>query len=89
MLVLNFVITISHYYYFVSRQVFAEELDNGNVMLASDGMDNEAALWFQASPERIAVVHQGKLAWLGARGPVGYSTEALEKWLNAYRLKST
>ena len=46
-----------------------------------DGMDNLANITFGATPERLAVLYNGKVQWIGGPGPFGYSVEELEKYL--------
>ena len=52
-----------------------------NIQILVDGMDNLASITFGAMPERLAVLYQGKLKWLGGPGPFKHSVEDLEKYL--------
>ena len=47
-----------------------------------DEMDNKANITFGAIPERLAVLFNGKVQWLGGPGPFKYSIEELEKYLS-------
>ena len=47
-----------------------------------DGMDNLANVTFGAIPERLAVLFNGKVQWLGGPGPFKYSVEELENYLS-------
>jgi len=47
-----------------------------------DGMENQANVTFGAIPERLAVLFDGKVQWLGGPGPFKYSIEELEKYLS-------
>jgi len=47
-----------------------------------DEMDNLANITFGAIPERLAVLFNGKVQWLGGPGPFKYSIEELEKYLS-------
>jgi len=47
-----------------------------------DEMDNSANIAFGAIPERLAVLFNGKVQWLGGPGPFNYSIEELEKYLS-------
>jgi hypothetical protein len=46
-----------------------------------DGMDNLANSTFGAHPERLAVLYNGKVQWIGGPGPFEYSVEELETYL--------
>ena len=48
-----------------------------------DGLSNEASLAFGALPERIAIVRDGRLAFLGGKGPEEYSIAAAREALAA------
>ena len=45
-------------------------------------MDNLANVTFGAIPERLAVLFNGKVQWLGGPGPFKYSVEELENYLS-------
>ena len=47
-----------------------------------DDMDNKANIAFGAIPERLAVLFDGKVQWLGGPGPFKYSVEELENYLS-------
>jgi len=51
------------------------------VQVLVDSIDNKANITFGAMPERLAVLYQGKLQWLGGPGPFKHSVEDLEKYL--------
>jgi len=48
------------------------------IQILVDGIDNTANITFGAEPERLAVLFQGKLQWLGGPGPFKHSVEDLE-----------
>ena len=52
------------------------------VKVLVDDMDNRANIAFGAIPERLAVLYDGKLKWLGGSGPFKYSVEELENYLS-------
>ena len=54
-----------------------------NAKFLVDGMDNLANITFGAIPERLAVLYNGKVQWLGGPGPFKYSVEELEKYLHS------
>lgn len=49
-----------------------------------DDMDNKANITFGAIPERLAVLFDGKVQWLGGPGPFKYSVEELENYLSTF-----
>ena len=51
-----------------------------------DGMDNRANITFGAIPERLVVLFDGKLKWIGGNGPFNYSVEELEKYLSTLKM---
>jgi len=46
-----------------------------------DLMDNNTCAAFEAWPERLYVVKDGKIVFKGGPGPFGYDIDALESWL--------
>ena len=52
------------------------------VKVLVDDMDNRANITFGAMPERLAVLYEGKLKWLGGPGPFKHSVEDLERYLS-------
>jgi len=46
-----------------------------------DQMDNRLSTLFQAHPERLAVIKDGKVSWIGGKGPFDYSIEKLREFL--------
>ena len=46
-----------------------------------DDMDNLANITFGASPERLVVLQNGKVAYLGGPGPFEYSIPELDAYL--------
>ena len=75
------------------QKTFEERLDTAimfkkmvediiKVKILVDDMDNRANITFGAIPERLAVVYDGKLKWLGGPGPFKHSVEELETYLS-------
>ena len=56
--------------------------------LLIDNMENEAMSVYGALPERLYIVLDGKVLFVGDEGPVGYSVEAVKNWLEEYKAKS-
>ena len=53
------------------------------IKILVDGIDNTANITFGAEPERLAVLFQGKLQWLGGPGPFKHSVDDLEEYLSS------
>ncbi len=49
--------------------------------LLVDTMQNEATALFRASPERLAILKEGKVVYEGKRGPLGYSLKDIRNYL--------
>lgn len=49
--------------------------------LCVDAMENKASIAFGALPERLAIIMDGKIVWIGGRGPMDYSLVDAEKEL--------
>ena len=64
---------------FVLAKEFVDELDpEHKVSCFVDGIENEAMRYFNAFPERIYIINDGKIAYVGGIGPFFYSLEELE-----------
>jgi len=50
-------------------------------LLCVDAMANQASIAFGALPERLSIIQNGSVAWIGGRGPMEYSLSAAEKEL--------
>ena len=70
-----------------------DRVDNANVLFEKinfpinfyiDTMTNQACNAFGALPERLAVILDGKIEFLGGTGPTGYSIPELENHLMRY-----
>ena len=51
------------------------------VRVVCDGMEDEAAAAFAAVPERLAVVRDGRVRYLGGPGPFFFAPDELRAWL--------
>lgn len=47
-------------------------------------MTDEANLSYAAQPDRLFVVNDGKVVYVGFPGPFGYDVKGLEKWIKEY-----
>lgn len=50
--------------------------------LLVDAMGDAASSAFGAIPERLAILREGRVEWLGGRGPMEYSVPELHEALN-------
>ena len=56
--------------------------DNVKAKILVDGMDNRANITFGAIPERLVVLRNNRVQWIGGPGPIKYSIEELETYLS-------
>lgn len=49
--------------------------------LVADGMDNNANVAYGVSNERVCIVQQRKVAYLGGKGPFFYNLKEVRQWL--------
>jgi len=49
-----------------------------------DGMANTVSLAFGALPERLAIVLDGRVSWIGGKGPEDYSMEEASRALRKF-----
>lgn len=52
--------------------------------LLVDNMSNESSRAFGSFPDRLYIVLDGKIVYMGGVGPHGYNTFEVEKWLNNF-----
>ena len=53
--------------------------------LLVDFMDDKANKAYGALPERIYVLFNGKIAYMGGQGPFGYKIDEVEDWLTNHK----
>uniref|UniRef100_A0A3B3CI01 Iodothyronine deiodinase n=1 Tax=Oryzias melastigma TaxID=30732 RepID=A0A3B3CI01_ORYME len=53
--------------------------------LVADCMDNNANVAYGVSNERVCIVHQRKIAYLGGKGPFFYNLKEVRQWLEQLR----
>jgi thiol-disulfide isomerase/thioredoxin len=69
-------------------RITADMLENEGKMLKNripifiDSMDNKCVEIFQAKPERLYVIKDGKIMFRGGRGPFNYNLTALDEYLS-------
>ncbi|MEQ2184492.1 Type II iodothyronine deiodinase, partial [Xenoophorus captivus] len=49
--------------------------------LVADCMDNNANMAYGVANERVCIVHQRKIAYLGGKGPFFYNLKDVRQWL--------
>ena len=47
-------------------------------------MSNELSLQFSAHPDKLCIIENGKVAFIGKRGPTGYHVSEIERWLKMH-----
>jgi len=52
-----------------------------------DTMENEANRAYGAWPERLFIIHEGKIAFEGGTGPYNYDLSEVQRWLEGYKAK--
>lgn len=67
----------------------SSEVDLGNVRLFLDTMDNKANETFAALPERLYVLHNDRVSYIGGLGPLLYCVSEVENWLRAFAMSKT
>ena len=50
-----------------------------------DSMANTMKTAYAALPERLYVIDEDKIAYVGGLGPDGYNLQELRRWLTEYR----
>ena len=68
----------------VAAQILSEFLDSTPCSLAVDSMSDDANRAYGGLFERLCVVQDGRVAYLGQRGPMGYKLEEVQHWLEIY-----
>jgi len=53
-----------------------------------DNLSNEVDISYYARPERLFVVHEGKIIYVGGPGPFHYSPQELNEFLESYLLNT-
>ena len=48
-------------------------------------MDNKANKAYGALPERLYILLNGKIAYMGGQGPFGYKIDEVEDWLTNHK----
>lgn len=55
------------------------------VPIVVDPLDNQALTAYASFPERLYIVQDGRIAYEGRVGPVGYDLKGLRHWLNGWK----
>ena len=69
---------------FIANQFLSDPLlgaHSRDVPVYVDDLDNSLELAFEARPERLYIVENGRIAFRGGVGPYQYSLPAVRKWL--------
>ena len=71
-----------------SKNIFENKELNLPGKFAIDLMDNDARKLYGATPERLYVVYERIIVYVGIRGPVGYKVKEVEDCLRNYSASS-
>ena len=64
------------------------DFDLANVNLFMDTMDNNTNEKYAALPERLFILHEGKISYIGGVGPFNYHPEEVENWLQRFERRA-
>ena len=57
---------------------------NSKSTVVVDSMNNDACFAYGGRPERLCIVHEGRVVYDGERGPQGYHLNEVKDWLIQY-----
>lgn len=66
---------------FESAQLFANALNVPMEEIAVDDITEDASRAYKANPERLFIVLDGKVSYVGGIGPFGYVIKEVQAWL--------
>ena len=52
-----------------------------------DNMEKDAELLYGAMPERLYIVLDGVIVYVGGKGPIGYKVNGVREWLEHFKVK--
>ena len=67
--------------------MLSQDTKLANARLFVDTMDNNANEKYAALPERLFILYEGKLSYIGGVGPTFYYLDEVEKWLQGFERK--
>lgn len=67
-----------------AAEMLRQDIDLANARLFIDTMDNIANESYAALPERLFILYEGKLSYIGGVGPMFYNLAEVEKWLQSF-----
>ena len=78
--------TIQQHRTLAERCAAAQTLKNLKVQcpIVVDNMWNEAAGVHTSWPEKLVILQQGRIAYMGKRGPWGHKISEVKEWLEQY-----
>lgn len=71
-----------------AAKMLSHDFDLANVNLFMDTMDNNTNEKYAALPERLFILHEGKISYIGGVGPVNYHPEEVENWLQRFERRA-
>lgn len=67
-----------------AAKMLSQDFDLANVQLFMDTMDNNTNEKYAALPERLFILYEGKISYVGGVGPVNYRPAEVENWLQHF-----
>ena len=62
-----------------------QDICKPNCPILVDSMSNEAMYQYQAFPERLYIINDGELGYVGGIGPYWYNLDEVREWLNVFK----
>ena len=62
-----------------------QDMCTPNCPILVDSMSNEALYHYQATPDRLYIINDGELGYVGGIGPLWYNLDEVREWLNVFR----
>ena len=71
-----------------ATQGLAKEFHEENCPITVDFMDNKANMAYGGMPERLYILLNGKIEYIGGMGPFGYKVQEVNDWLENFVTKN-
>ena len=62
-----------------------QDICKPNCPILVDSMSNEAMYNYKAYPERLKIINDGELGYVGGIGPLWYNLDEVREWLNVFK----
>lgn len=67
-----------------AARMLREDVDLGKARLLVDTIENKTNMAYAALPERLFILHDGKISLIGGVGPMFYRVSVVERWLETF-----